>query len=96
MADVTIAPGRAQRADVRIHLAKEDLTAYTARAVRVELRPPEANIPSIAREAKPGPDATWDAGGIAIPCPGIWTVVVTITPPTGAIVVLDGPIVIAP
>ena len=96
MADVTIDPGRAQRADVRIHLAKEDLTAYTARAVRVELRPPEADIPNIAREANPGPDATWDAGGIAIPCPGIWTVVVTITPPSGAIVVLDGPIVIAP
>jgi len=95
MADVTIAPGRPGPVDVRVHLSNEDFTDYAARAVSIQLRPPEADAPRIAFDAKSAGGATWNTTGITIPRPGIWTIIVTITPPTGAIVVLDAPIVIS-
>ena len=94
MADVTVAPGRPGPVDVRIHLSNEDSTDYDARAVHVELRPPEADVSIVAFDAKPASDAVWEARGIALRRPGIWTLLLTITPRNGAIVVLDGPIVI--
>ena len=94
MADVTVAPGRPGPVDVRIHLSNEDSTDYGARAVHVELRPPEADASIVAFDAKPASDAVWEARGIALRRPGIWTLLLTITPRNGAIVVLDGPIVI--
>jgi len=96
MADVTITPGRPGPVDIRIHLSNEDFTAYAARAVHVEMRPPEADAPRVAFDAKSASDAVWEAGGISIPRPGIWTIVITISPPQGAIAVLDAPIVIPP
>lgn len=94
MADVTVAPGRPGPVDVRIHLSNEDSADYDARAVHVELRPPEADVSIVAFDAKPASDAVWEARGIALRRPGIWTLLLTITPRNGAIVVLDGPIVI--
>jgi copper resistance protein D len=96
MADVAIEPGRPGPIDILIHLAHEDLTDYTARALHVELRPPEADTAAITRDAKPASNGVWKVGGITLPRAGIWTVVLTITPRDGAIAVLDGPIVIAP
>jgi len=96
MADVAIEPGRPGPIDILIHLAHEDLTDYAARALHVELRPPEADTAAIKRDAKPASNGVWKVGGITLPRAGIWTVVLTITPRDGVIAVLDGPIVIAP
>ena len=96
MADVTVAPGQPGPVDVRIHLSNEDFTDYDARAVRLQMRPPEADTATIASNAKHGAGSVWDVGGITLPRPGIWTIIVTITQRNGAIVVLDGPIVIQP
>ena len=96
MADVTVAPGQPGPVDVRIHLSNEDSTDYDARAVRLQMRPPEADAATIALNAKQGARSVWDVGGITLPRPGIWTIIVTITARNGAIVVLDGPIVIQP
>jgi putative copper resistance protein D len=94
MADVTVTPGRPGNAEILIHLANEDFTDYAARAVHIELRPPQPAVPVISRDAKPVGEATWSTAGIVLPRPGIWTVVLRITPSAGAIVNLDGPIVI--
>ena len=96
MADVTVDPGRAGKVSIRIHLANEDFTNYDARAVHLELRPPEADGAAITREAKQDTEAVWRVVGIDLPRPGIWTVRVTVAPQNGASFVIDGPIVIAP
>jgi putative copper resistance protein D len=96
MADVTITPGRPGPVDIRISLSNEDSSPYEARAVHVALRPPEEDAATIAFEAKHVADTVWVSGGIAIPQPGIWTLLLTITPSAGEIVVVDGPIVITP
>lgn len=95
MADVTVAPGRVGRADVRIHLSSENLADFSARAVHLALRPPEADRPAVASDATLAAGAVWTVSGIALPQPGIWTVVLRVAPQQGAIVELDGPIVIA-
>jgi putative copper resistance protein D len=96
MADVTIAPARPGAVAVRLHLSNEDFTDYAARAVHIALRPPEEDAPIIAADAKPMAGATWQTVGITLPRAGIWTIKLTITAQSGAIVVLDGPIVIPP
>ena len=96
MADVTVTPGKPGTVAVRIGLSNEDSTPYEARAVKVTLRPPEEDAATIVFQAKHVADAVWASGGIKIPLPGIWTLLLTITPPSGEIVVLDGPIVITP
>ena len=95
MADVTVAPGRVGRADVRIHLSSENLADFSARAVHLALRPPEADRPVVASDATLAADAVWTVSGIELPRPGIWTAVLSIAPQQGAIVELDGPIVIS-
>src|SRR6185312_3228487 len=52
MADVTVEPGRPGLAEVRIYLSREDSSSHLARAVRVELRPPQGAKASIVRDAK--------------------------------------------
>jgi copper transport protein len=96
MADVTVTPGKPGTVAVRISLSNEDSTPYEARAVKVTLRPPEEDAATIFFQAKHVADAVWASGGITIPLPGIWTLLLTITAPSGEIVVLDGPIVITP
>jgi putative copper resistance protein D len=96
MADVTVEPGRAGLAEVRIHLSREDFSNYPARGVRVELRPPEAAKASIVREAKQTGDGIWKAGDVDLWSGGIWTVLLSIVPTQGNAVVLDAPIVISP
>jgi len=96
MADVTITPGKPGPVDIRVSLSNEDSTPYEARAVHVVLRPPEEDAATVAFDAKHVADPVWVSGGITIPQPGIWTLLLSITPPAGEIVVVDGPIVITP
>jgi copper transport protein len=96
MADVTVEPGRTGPVQVSIHLAKEDFTNYSARHVKLELQPPEGDIASITRAAKPEGEARWRIDGLALQRPGIWTIRLFIAPQHGSIVMLDAPIVIGP
>ncbi|HVX37960.1 MAG TPA: CopD family protein, partial [Gemmatimonadaceae bacterium] len=96
MADVTINPGRVGSVQATIHLAKEDFSNFSARAVRFELNPPDADVANITRDARDDGDSVWRVDGFELPRPGIWTIRLSVAPQQGAIVLLDAPIVIAP
>lgn len=96
MADVTIDPGRIGRADVTIHLWREDMTELPADAVRLALDPPQNGARLTSEHvAVQEPSGAWRVKGVQLTRDGAWTVHVIITPRTGSMIVLDAPIVIA-
>lgn len=95
MAEVTVEPGRAGKANAHIRLLRHDFSEYPTRSVELTLDPPTAGS-KIAREAARLPDGTWKVNGLDVPQPGVWTVRVIIPTDDGAPIVLDAPIVIEP
>jgi copper resistance protein D len=94
MADVIIDPGHAGTAQVRIRVWREDLSAFPAKAVSLSLKPPTPQGQAIERNAVEQSDTDWLVNDITLTEPGIWTVLVTVVPPTGAPIPLDAPIVV--
>jgi copper resistance protein D len=94
MADVTIEPGRAGRADVTIRVSREDFSNYPAKDVRLALDPPTAGGQTIERAAVERPDGSWLINDLMLVPPGIWTTRVIVRSPAGASIVLDAPVVI--
>jgi len=95
MADVTIEPGRAGPARVRILLMREDFSIYPAKAVTLVLSP-KADIGAarISRSGVRKSDQAWHVDDLEIPTPGVWNVTLTVDSGTGSPIVLDAPIVI--
>jgi putative copper resistance protein D len=94
MADVMINPGRPGQADVTIRVAREDLSLFPAKDVRLTLEPPTRDSPPVEQDAVEQADGTWLVNGIALTEPGIWTVRVFVRPDHGELIPLDAPIVI--
>jgi hypothetical protein len=96
MADVLIAPGRVGRADVIVHVLRDDLSELPARSVSVALVPPSvASAAPATHEAVQQPDTSWRIDGIELGAPGIWTVRVLVSVNAARTpLVLDAPIVI--
>lgn len=94
MADVTVDPGRAGRANVSIRVSNEDSSEFPTNDVHLSMDPPAAGPPPVDRSAVRQPDGTWTVDGIELPAPGNWTVRVIIAGNYGKKIVLDGPIVI--
>jgi hypothetical protein len=74
----------------------EDLSDYPTAAVRLALEAPGRGPPPQNRLAVRQTDGTWRVDGLAFPEAGNWTVRVIVREPSGAPLVLDAPIVIAP
>jgi hypothetical protein len=67
MATVTIEPGRAGPAQVRIRLLREDFSIFTAKGLTVVLTPQApVNAASISRSATPLPDGDTQVNGLNI------------------------------
>jgi len=96
MADVMIEPGRVGAAHATIHLWNEDFGTLGAQAVTVTLTPPAAGGKPITRVAAQDADEAWQVDGIELSEPGNWTVTVSAALSSGALVVLEAPIVIDP
>ena len=94
MADVTIEPGHAGRAEVWIRVVREDFSRFPAKDVRVFLEPPTRGNQALEQAAIEQADGTWLVSGIAFAEPGIWTVRVIVTPGAGDPIPLDAPVVI--
>ncbi len=95
MADVTIDPGRAGQAAVTIRVSREDFSRFPAKDVRLSLDPPRGSPQAPDRPAVEQIDGSWLVDAAELSVPGIWTIRVTVTPPTGEPIVLDAPVVIA-
>ncbi len=95
MADVTIDPGRAGQAAVTIRVSREDFSRFPAKDVRLSLEPPKASQQAPDRPAVEQIDGSWLVDAAELAGPGVWTVRVIVTPPTGDPIVLDAPVVIA-
>jgi putative copper resistance protein D len=95
MADVTIDPGRAGRANVTIRVSREDFSPFPAKDVRLAIEPPTGTADAPERAAIKQGDGSWRVDGIEVTAPGIWTVRVIITPGADVPIVLDAPVVIA-
>ena len=95
MADVTIDPGHAGRADVTIRVSREDFSRFPAKDVRLALEPQTGTAHAPERAAIKQGDGSWLVGSIEVATPGIWTVRVIVTPGAGEPIVLDAPVVIA-
>ena len=96
MADVTIRPGRAGRADATIRLWDEDFEALEARQVSLTLTAPEATGKPSTRPARQGRDGAWQVDGIELSEPGNWTVTVGVVLDQSKRLTLTAPIVIEP
>ena len=96
MAEVTIEPGHAGRANASIRVMHEDSSQFLTDRVRLMLDPPAQGPEPVSRAAVRQPDGTWVVDGISLPQPGNWTVRVIFTGDKGHQIVLDAPIVIAP
>lgn len=96
MAEITLNPGRAGTTHATIRVMHEDSSQFPAREIGLDLEPPTPDLPKINRLAARSADGTWQVENIDLPRPGIWTAKVTITPLTGAPIVLDAPMVIEP
>jgi putative copper resistance protein D len=95
MADVLIAPGRVGRADVIIHVLRDDLSELPARSVSVALIPPSGATDPETREAVHQSDTSWRVNGVEISEAGNWTVKVLVSVDAARTpLVLDAPIVI--
>jgi uncharacterized membrane protein len=94
MADVTIEPGHAGNSAATIRLWREDSTEYHASSVILVLEPRDGASPTIERKSVSTPEGTWRIDLIDIPRAGVWVLRLTITPGSGAPVILDAPIVI--
>jgi len=96
MAEVTIEPGHAGRANASIRVMHEDSSQFLTDRVQLMLDPPAHGPEPVSRAAVRQPDGTWQVDGISLPQPGNWTVRVIFTGEKGHQIVLDAPIVIAP
>lgn len=96
MAEVTIDPGRATRARVRIHLMREDGTQLAARYVRLGFDPPAGGVKPPDRDAVPAADGMWEVADLLLNVPGVWGVKVNIGTAASSEILLDGPVVIEP
>jgi hypothetical protein len=94
MADVMINPGRPGQADVTIRVAREDLSLFPAKDVRLALEPPTRGGRPVQQNAVEQADRRWLVNGITLTEPGIWTVRVFVRPDHGEPILLDAPIVI--
>jgi putative copper resistance protein D len=94
MADVMINPGRPGQADVTIRVAREDLSLFPAKDVRLALEPPTRGTRTVEQNAVEQADGRWLVNGITLTEPGIWTVRVFVRPDHGEPIPLDAPIVI--
>jgi copper transport protein len=95
MADVTISPGRAGLVRITLRLSHEDYSPVETRRVAFTLAQPgrdDLNLP-----VRPGTEpGEWRAGPTSLPVAGLWTVKISVTLPSGAEELLDGPIVLEP
>jgi hypothetical protein len=74
---------------------REDFSILTAKDVTLVLTPQAGlNVPAIEKHAKRLPDGAWEADGLEIGQPGVWTVKLTIRAGAGEPIVLDAPVVI--
>ena len=96
MAEITIEPGRPGVSDASIRLLTENLGPLAAEAVTITLTAPSAGDKLTTRIASRAGDGYWTVKEIALPRPGIWTVVVHVTLDATHRLALEGPIVIAP
>jgi len=95
MADVMINPGRPGKADVTIRVAREDLSLFPAKDVRLALEPPkQGGAHPVEQDAVEQADGRWLVNGVTLTEPGIWTVRVFVRPDHGELIPLDAPIVI--
>lgn len=94
MAEVTILPRRPGTSDASIRLLASDLGPLAAQRVTITLIGPAASDKPTTRIAARVADGKWEVGKIALPRPGIWTVVVGIALNTSDRLVLEGTIVI--
>jgi putative copper resistance protein D len=94
MAEITILPGRAGPSEAWIRLMQEDFTPLTAQAVSLRLS--QSGQAPVTADARRGAEGLWRVPDIVLPTPGVWTAVVEIRNGSGAPLVLDGPIVLAP
>jgi copper resistance protein D len=94
MADVTVDPGRAGRADVAVRVLREDFSRLPAKEVHLTLESPKAGLQTGEEVLTEQADGTWVANGIEFSEPGVWTIRVIVTTRRGKRTVLDAPIVI--
>jgi copper resistance protein D len=94
MADVTIDPGRAGRADVAVRVLREDFSRFPAKDVHLTLESPQAGLQTGEEVLTEQADGTWVANGIEFSEPGVWTIRIIVTTGRGKRTVLDAPIVI--
>ena len=95
MADVTVDPGRAGRANVVIRVLREDFSRFPAKEVHLTLESPGTGVRQPPEEAlAEQADGTWLATGIEFPEPGVWTIRVIVTTRQAKRLVLDAPLAI--
>jgi putative copper resistance protein D len=92
MAEVRLVPGTPGQNHAEIRLMQEDFSPLAAKSVELRLTQPGQQ--AIATEATAVGDGLWRVPDLALPAPGVWTVVVGIHGQTP--LALDGPIVIDP
>jgi len=94
MADVTVDPGQAGRADVSIRVLREDFSGFAAKEVRLALEPPTAGSRPVEEVMTEQADGSWRTNGVVFSEPGVWAIRVIVTTRQGKRTVLDAPIVI--
>ncbi len=84
-------PRPAEWVKATIRVSREDSSDFATKDVRLAFDPPAAGLKSVERAAVRMSDWTWQADGIDIPRPGIWTVCVIIATDGAQTIVLDAP-----
>lgn len=73
MADVSVRPGRRGANAAAIALMTGDFGPLPAREVAVSLRPDQAGIEPVRRQARLAPDGRWHVEALPLPLAGRWT-----------------------
>jgi putative copper resistance protein D len=92
MAEVRLLPGTPGQNTAQILLMQEDFQPLTAKSVQLRLF--QQGQPPVTVEAHAIGEGTWRVQNLALPTPGVWTVVVGVTTAAGTALSLDGPIVL--
>ena len=79
---------------MKIRVAREDLSLFPAKDVRLTLEPPSRGNHPLEPDAVEQTDGTWLVNDVRLAEPGTWTVRVYVRPDHGDRIPLDAPIVI--